>query len=246
MVAGLRVVHTDNTTTICIQGQRCSAPHTKRGNSSVKFMAAALLTLFLSAAGLALPGNAAASGPLDSLQVAQQGIDRCDPDLFRQAVDVDSVFNSGFDTLLSVLADEVRAGNIGGENALLAMAVSGLNSGGGSNAALLKQLLSSEAKSFVTAGISGGYFAGNPNGKVGKDAGAFSSLLKDISKERKQLVPGKVLSQNGNDAVISAQLVDGGAGKFPLKLRLEKDNGRWQVKEVLNAQELLQKANRRR
>lgn len=245
MVAGLRVIHTDNTT-ICIENQRRSAPQAKRGNSSAKLVAAALLALFLGAAGLALPGNAAASGPLDSLHVAQQGIDQCDPDLFRQAVDVDAVFNSGFDTLLSVLADEVRAGNIGGENALLAMAISGLNSGDGTNAALFKQLLSSEAKSFVSAGISGGYFAGNPNGKVSKDAGAFSSLLKDISKERKQLVPGKVISQNGNDAVISAQLVDGDAGRFPLKLRLEKDNGRWQVKEVLNAQELLQEANRRR
>lgn len=205
-----------------------------------------LLCLFLGLAGLAVPVSAAASGPLDSLRTAQQGIDQCDPDLFRQAVDVDAVFNNGFDTLLSVLTEEVRAGNISGENALLAMAVSGLSNGDGANMELLKQLLSSEVKSFVAAGISGGYFAGASNGKVGKNAGAFSSLLKDLSKERKQLVPGNILSQKGDEAVISAQFVDGEAGRFPLKLRLEQGNAGWQVKEVLNAQELLREASRRR
>jgi hypothetical protein len=243
MVADTSISFTDAGSAARQVPQR-SAPQTAPGKRFCSRLSATVL-LCLGLLTFALPGSAVASGPLDSLRVAQQGIDQCDPDLFRQAVDVDAVYNNGFDTLLSVLADEVRAGNIGGENALLAMAVSGLSSGDGKNLELLKQLLSSEVKSFVTAGISGGYFAGEPNGKV-NNAGAFSSLLKDISKERKQLVPGKVLSQKGNEAVISARLVDGGAGTFPLKLKLENDNGRWQVKEVLNARELLQEAYRRR
>ena len=172
-------------------------------------------------------------------------VPQSDPDLFRQAVDIDSVLSSGFDSLIAALQKEVQAGNIGGDNAMLTMAVMGLTSGDGKNMEIFRQLLSSEAKSFVSAGISGGYFAGKPNGKVNGNAGVFSSLLKDISKERKQLVPGKVLSQKDGQATVTGSLVDGGAGKFPLKLRLEETGGRWQVKEVLNAQELLQEAQRR-
>ena len=108
-----------------------------------KPVALVLLTLFLALAGLALPNTAAADGPLDSLRAAQQGIDQCDPDLFRQAVDVDAVFNNGFTALVSVLDEEIRAGNIGGAHPLLAMAVSGLCTGDNMNIALLKQLHSS-------------------------------------------------------------------------------------------------------
>ena len=205
------------------------------------FAAAAILSCLI-LLGAALPRTAFAD-PMDALSTAQKGIDQCDPELFRKAVDIDSVFNSGFDALISALRTEVEAGNIGGDNALLSMAVMGLSSGDG-NTGMLKQLLNSEAKSFVASGISGGYFAGKPNGKG--DSGSFSSLLKDISKGRKQLSPGKVLTQKDGQATITASLIDGDAGKFPLKLRLEETSSGWQVKEVLNAQELLQEAQQRR
>ncbi len=195
----------------------------------------------LSGHNFAMAAEAArAQAPLEALALAQRGIDQSEPDLFYQAVDVNSVLARGADAGIAAIKEQMAKGTLGELNPMLALAVAGMDTGDAAKTKMLKQLLTSEVRTFVAAGIRGGYFAGKPNGKV--DAGSFSPLLDGLSKGRKEIVAGKVLSHKGDTAKVSATFIDHGAGTFPLELGLEQRNGQWQVVEISNAAALIQEA----
>lgn len=188
--------------------------------------------------------RAASSDPLSAIVKAQQGIDQSDIDIFNQAVDVDSVLNKASGSLNTALREQMAAGKLGGGAGAMVLLLSSAE-GNPAQAGLLKQYMLSEVKSFVAAGVNGGYFAGKPNGRVKPESGTLAASLPRLSKARKELVPGKVMSQQGDKATVSATFVDAKAGRFPLALALERQNGNWRVTEVTNSAELLEEATNR-
>ena len=175
---------------------------------------------------------------------AQRGIDEADSDLFNRAVDVDSVLNKASATLNKALREQLAEGKMGGGAGAMIMLFTAAEDDP-AQAGLLKQFMVSEVKSFVAAGVNGGYFAGKPNGRVKPERGTLAGTLPKMSKSRKELVPGKVLSHQDDKATVSATFVDAKAGRFPLTLALERQNGNWRVTEVVNAAELLDEATNR-
>jgi hypothetical protein len=189
---------------------------------------------------LAPAAGAAPPGPLDAIALAGRGIEQADADLFNQAVDLDAVLDRAFGVLSAALRDQP----VGEKNAAIA-ALAAAATGNAAQDAFVKQIILSEMKSCVAAGINGGYFAGRPNGRITPGGGYLSLLLPELSQERRELIPGKVLSREGDKAVASAVLVDAGSGRFPLTLALERRGGDWRVTEVVNAAQLLREAKSR-
>ena len=188
--------------------------------------------------------HAASSDPLSAIAMAQRGIDESDVDLFNRAVDVDSVLNKASGTLNAALREQLAAGKMGGGTGAMVLLLTSAEEDS-AQAGLLKQLMISEVKSFVAAGINGGYFAGKPNGRVKPERGTLAGSLPKMSKGRKELSPGKVLSQKDDKATVSAMFTDPKAGRFPLTLALERRDGQWRVMEIANAAELLDEATNR-
>jgi hypothetical protein len=183
----------------------------------------------------AWPGQAA-QGPLDALVLAQKGIEARDPDLFQQALDLNAVLAHGLDEAANALRGQARNGNL---DPVLAMTVLGLVDASPQNREFLETLLVSEITTFINSGISSGSFAGNGTNRSGA-----SPLFKGISRERKEILPGKVLSRKGDRATVSATFRDHGAGSYPLRLAVEEVGGRWQIKRILNVSELIREALR--
>ena len=190
------------------------------------------------------PALAAAvtNGPMDAVTIAQKAVDAADPDMFAEVVDVDSVLNKGITTAMEIMKEQSAQNKAGQGSPLLALALAGLSGKDKNQVELIKALLVSEVKGFVRTGIYGGYFAGKPNGRAASNSSTFSPLLDGVSKKRKELLPGKVLSQQKDAASVSATLVDKDAGNFPLSLGLERQNGVWRVTELRNLRELMRKA----
>jgi hypothetical protein len=222
------------------------APLPAAGSPSARVRLPLLLLLFalaLSAAGALrpAPATAASASPLDALVAAQKGIDKKDSDLFNRSVDVESVALRASDTLLAFLrartaSGDPPAGNLG---MLLALAAMAQESG---QAELVRQLLVSEVKSFVAAGINGGYFAGTPDRTVKLPKSSLAATLPKIPKGRREITAGKVLAETEGKATVSAAFVDPGAGRLPLELALERKQGRWRVVEIINARSLFEQA----
>ena len=204
----------------------------------------AVLALFCLCSALGPTARAASSDPLSAVAMAQRGIDEADSDLFNRAVDVDSVLNKASATLNKALREQLAAGKMGGGAGAMIMLFTAAEDDP-AQAGLLKQFMVSEVKSFVAAGVNGGYFAGKPNGRVKPESGTLAGTLPKMSKGRKELVPGKVLSHQDDKATVSATFVDAKAGRFPLTLALERRDGNWRVTEVVNAAELLDEATNR-
>lgn len=202
-----------------------------------------MLTAVCAALFLGPARTAQAEGPLDAISKAQAAIDDNDPDTFKKYVDINAVLNKGMDDLITALKAQAADGSLEGNNAVLLLILASLGEDDQGKTEFLKQLLASEMKTFVTTGISGGYFAGKPTGKV-KPSGLTATLLKSMSKGRKEIVPGKVISLEDGQATVTGTFVDKKAGSFPLELRMEKTGEHWQVKEVLNAEELAKQASK--
>ena len=202
--------------------------------------AAVFLSLLLL---LALPGQALCAGPLDALTKMQRGVDTCDSDLFNQAIAIDSVVNEASDSLLAALREQSAAGNLGDSNINMILGVAAMaeNSGQG---AFVKQLLISEVKSFLVSGVNGGYFAGKPNGRVNTSGMSLASTLAKMPEGRREIIPGKIISNEQNKAEVTATFVDPEAGRFPLRLSLEKTGSQWKVVEILNASEVFSQASK--
>ncbi|MDR1360553.1 MAG: hypothetical protein LBJ82_06180 [Deltaproteobacteria bacterium] len=183
------------------------------------------------------PGSAAAEEPLDAVILAQQAIDSKNPDLFHQAVDLQAILARGLDKAMRVLSKRITDHD--SMDPLLSLLLSQLDEGSPQAREFLKTFLLSEIRTFINTGISRGVFAG-----TSKEDPDFSPLFQRVSPERKELLPGKVLSRKGGRATISATLLDQGAGSFPLRLSVENAEGRWRITEILNAPELLEQALR--
>lgn len=186
----------------------------------------------------------AADSPRAALLRAQEGIDAANSDLFNEAVDVSSVVDKVSDALLAALKEQAIKGELGDGNMamLLALAASAEDSG---QIALLKPLLATEVKNFVATGINGGYFAGKPNGSVSPSRGSLASSLKKMPKGRREIAPGKLLSEENGKARMAATFTDPKAGRLPLELVLEQQKGGWRVVEIANAKELFNEAAKR-
>ncbi len=191
--------------------------------------------------GMALPFAHAANGagsPLAALVTAQKAIDTSDYTLFTQAVDIDAVLKNGIQPALKGLTQQAQKGQLQGVNPVLLLLLGSVDLHDPAKVQVVEQLLSSEVKTFVASGVSGGYFAGKPNGK----GGSASALLEGLSDGRKELVGKKVLKESGNKATVTATLIDHGAGSFPLELGLARHDGAWRVVSIDNAKQLINDA----
>lgn len=191
------------------------------------------------------PAGADAGEPLHALETIQRAVDESDSDLFTQAADLDSMLNSASDTLMASLKQQAAAGNLGDSNFAMALALVGMAEDSGQGA-LIKQLMLSEVKGFVVSGLNGGYFAGKPNGRVRPPRASLASTLDKMPQGRREIVPGKVLTNEDGKATVSAIFVDPEAGRLPLVLGLKKQNEHWRVVEIVNAAELFEKAGKAR
>ena len=151
-------------------------------------------------------------------------------------MDLDAVLAHGLDEAIEALVGQARSGAL---NTLLSMTVLSLADGSPQNRELLATLLASEVRNFINTGISKGVFAGS-----GEDKSGFSPLFKGISLDRKEILPGKILSRKDGRATVSATVRDRKAWSFPLRLALEETGGRWRVKKILNSPELILEAVR--
>ncbi|MDR2800198.1 MAG: hypothetical protein LBB52_02900 [Desulfovibrio sp.] len=184
--------------------------------------------------GLCVSGVARAADPLSALARAQQGIDTCDSGLFNSAVDLGAVTDKAATALLKALRKASSEGRLEGPAALI-VSLAGTVSDGGQDK-LIRQLLHSEIKSFLAAGINSGWFAGQENPAPG--GGGFASYLKNIPRGRREIVPGKIVSEARDKAVVTGRFIDPQAGALPLLLELERKDGVWRVVEIKNATEL--------
>lgn len=217
--------------------------HSSHPSSGISRLLLAPLLALAFLLGAALP--CAASGPLDALVKAQQGIDQSDSDLFNQCVDVPAVVGKAADSLLAAMREQVASGNLEAGNLGILLAFAGAAEDAGQSA-LLKQLLVSEVKSFVATGINGGYFAGTPNESVRASRGSLASALAKMPQGRREIRPGRILSEADGQATVSATFVDPEAGRLPLELGMERKDGQWRVVEIRNAQSLFNQAVKRR
>ena len=212
-------------------------------------VAGAFLLLCLVAWGLYFCTAARAEGriadsPRMALVRAQESVDAANSMLFEEAVDVASVVDKASDALLDALTELALQGELGNSNmaVLLALAASAKDSG---QIALLKPLLASEVKNFVATGINSGFFAGKPDATLSPSRGSLAASLKKMPKGRREIIPGKLISEEGNKARMKALFIDPRAGRLPLDLKLERQSSGWRVVEIANAKELFNEAAKR-
>ena len=181
-----------------------------------------------------------ARSPLEAVSLAQKGIEGSDYTLFSRMVDTDSIVRSTAGEAISFLQEKMQKGELNNATPVLALMLSGVNVEDKNQMNMLTQMLSTEVRSFVASGVSGGHFAGKPNGKT-KLAGA-GALFTGLSTKAKRLVPGKVLQEKGDTALVSAVLEDGDAGRFPLELNMTRTNENWRVTGIHNLRPMLETA----
>lgn len=182
--------------------------------------------------------------PASALVLAQKGIDESSPDTFNKAIDVASIVNNATDALFEAMLQLAREGALEDSNLGLMVGLMGaLNDSG--QAGFIKQMLGTEVRGFVNAGIKSGYFSGKENAEVKASGGSLASLVTRLAKGRRELKAGKVLEEKDGKASMEAVFVDPKAGSFPLKLGLEEKDGEWRVVEILNARELFNEAIRK-
>ena len=218
----------------------------------LQYRAALLLTMALclalvlcgalqaKAAQAAATTTTLAKSPLQAVSLAQKGIEGADYTLFSRMVDTDSIVRTTAGEALSFLQEKMQKGELSNATPVMALMLSGVNVEDKGQMNMLTQMLSSEVRSFVASGISGGHFAGKPNGKT-KIAGA-GALFTGLSTKPKRLVPGKVLQEKGDTALVSAVLEDGDAGRFPLELNMTRTNETWRVTGIHNLRPMLETA----
>lgn len=191
---------------------------------------------FLADGERSLVSAASAKGtPLDAIKTAQTAVDASDIDLFRTVVDMDALLQSASEDARKELVSLYRAGELEGlEPALAAM----LAEGDGFAAQVAMQVFFQDIKDYVTIGIGNGYFSGSRVLSEGQ-ASPFPGIMKHASSAKKEIKVGKVISQSGNRAVVSATLVDHEVGSYPLNLGLTKQTQGWRVDSVTNTRSLV-------
>ncbi len=193
-----------------------------------------LLLLVPSTASLA----STESSPLTTIKIVQESIDASDYTAFAKVVDVDAVVSSAIPKIILQLQALDSTGMIQTSPAL-SFAFKSINPNDPTQLAFLSQLVGSEVKTLLASGISGGYFAGQPNGK---GTGAHSSILDKMTTGRKAILGKKVRFSEPNKAIVEGSLHDEGNAEFPLVLGLELQENLWRVVSIENAEELVNSA----
>lgn len=177
----------------------------------------------------------AGDGPLEAVGLAGKAIETADVDLFRSVVNMDALLESASEDIRKELVSLAGKGQLKGINpTILAL----INEDDSLTAKLAVQLFSQDIKDYVAIGIRNGYFSGRQT--LPSDmTGPFPGIMKKASHAKKEIKPGKVLSQKGNRAVVSATLVDHQLGSFPLELGLAKTDRGWEVDSLVNARSLV-------
>ena len=207
-----------------------------------------LLACFVLLVGMVGASARAADSPHAALAQAQRGIDEARSDLFNAAVDVASVVNRASDDLIALLKEQAAGGalrgDFGGGNiaTLLALAAS---VEGSAQAALLRPLLITEVRNFVAIGINGGYFAGKADLSLSPPRSSLALVLTKMPEGRREIVPGRIISQADGKARVAAVFNDPGAGGLPLELIVEQREGIWRVVEIANTKELFYEVTKR-
>lgn len=204
-----------------------------------------LLPLALCAVLVPGPAFAADSGPMTAITNTQKAIDESNSDLMNQAIDLNSVLDKASDTLMASLQQQIDAGTIDSTSITMALSLANMAEESGKGA-FVKQLLLSEVRGFVTSGVNGGYFAGKPNGKVKPPRASLASTLEKMPRGRREIIPGKVLSNKDGKASVSATFVDPEAGRLPLVLAVEQQGNDWRITEISNASEVFEQASKKR
>jgi len=192
----------------------------------------------------------AADSPRAALVQAQRGIDEANADLFNAVVDVASIVDRASEVVIAVFREQaLRSGSGpgapgGGAMAVLPMLAASAQSPG--QISLLKQILGTEVRNFVVTGVNGGYFAGKPDPSVAPSRNSLAGALRKMPVGRREIVPGKLLSQQDTKARMSATLNDPAAGSLPLVLVLEQHKEGWRVMEIANVKELIHEATKER
>ena len=189
--------------------------------------------------------SAADSGPVSALVNVQKAIDESDSDVMNQSIDLNSVLNKASDTLMASLQQQIDAGTIDSTSITMALSLANMAEESGKGA-FVKQLLLSEVRGFVTSGVNGGYFAGKPNGKVKPPRASLASTLEKMPRGRREIIPGKILSNKDGKASVAATFVDPEAGRLPLVLAVEQQGNDWRITEISNASELFEQASKKR
>ncbi len=194
----------------------------------------------------AIPAFAATqNAPQDVPALLQMAIDEQDADAALKHMDIEAVINNIVTTQLPQINAAVLQGNIRLNQALVT-ALAALNSGNAATRRTVVIFLSAEMSKFITFGVNSGAFAGTPiseNERMSMDTGVFGQLG-TISIQRKEFSGTKLLSLDGNKALISTNLRDFGAKKiYPLELQLQKSDNVWKVTSIHNIEALLASAN---
>ena len=184
---------------------------------------------------------ARAASPLDAIKLAQKGVSDHDYTLFSQAVDVPSVLDSAADSLLAELKKQMASGAIKGDSTATSLLLMALSDDAGKGG-MVRTLLQMEAVNLLRTAINAGHIDGEPDPAKAGNAGLFKGALKELGRSKKELAPGKVLKEEGDKATVSAAFFDSLEGRFPLELRMQKENGQWRVKELMNVRQLIDQA----
>lgn len=177
----------------------------------------------------------AGGGPFEAVVIANKSVEIADVDLFRSVVNMDALLANAAEDIRKELISLSGEGQLGNINpAVLAV----INKGDSLTSQFAVQLFTQDIKDYVAIGIQNGYFAGRQTLPVDM-TGPFPGIMKKASHAKKEIRPGKVVSQKADRAVVSATLVDHQLGSFPLELGLSMTERGWMVDSVVNVRSLV-------
>lgn len=196
------------------------------------------LLLGLVLASWAAPARAAGTESPEALPgLLQEAVDAKDGAAALRRLDLERVIARIFSETLPQINQSVQQGEII-LNPPLAAALGSLNSGNAVMQRTATVFLTAEIGKLIAYGVESGSFAGTPLPEDERrllDGGVFSQFG-DISLARKEFSGTRLISREGDGAVIRTELFDYGVGRaYPLVLGLELTDGIWKVVSIDNA-----------
>lgn len=186
--------------------------------------------------------------PEQALKQVQHAVDTSDTALLQRYVDVDGVIGGAVDVFVQTLVRQASSkGGQGSVAPMLAMMVAGMQNGADAQAAqAVRSLVTSETRKFVMHGVASGKFAGKPRkDAVQQDGGLFSPLFEGASQGRKEIRSVTNVRRNGDEATASLKIYDfGNEETYPVDVRLVQANETWQVREVTNVKQLVERVRK--
>lgn len=210
---------------------------TGRTPSLYRIISILFLSLALAGGGQARAAGAADQAPAQVIADLQKAIDARDAQKVEQCVDLSATISKAVDDSSRLLGPAIASGQVR-LNPVLSLALGGLGSLDQASVAAVKSLMVAETRKFVIYGVESGSFAGKPQKDYSKDGGLFLSFG-NLSTDRKEFGPARLLSLKGDRAEVATSLRDYGNGhNYPLTLLLARSGDRWRVVSVENTEEL--------